>query len=263
MNTRKIVESRPFERFIVFVICINAIILGLETLEFVQGTLQSVLKTIDVICLVIFTIEIVLKLIVYRVSFFRDPWRIFDFFVVGISLLPTSGPFSIVRSLRVLRGLRMVSIVPELRKVVTGLLSALPGLGAVTSILLLVFYVSSVIATKLFASDFPQWFGSIAESAYTLFQIMTLESWSMGIVRPVMERFPLSWIFFLPFILVTTFTMLNLFIAVIVNAMQSETEQAAEYRAQEGHDERIQLLEEIKTIKKSLDELRHQIDSKI
>jgi voltage-gated sodium channel len=90
---------------------------------------------------------------------------------------------------------------------------------------MLIYYVFAVIATKLFGADFPQWFGTIGESLFSLFQIMTLESWSMGIVRPVMEIHPHAWIFFVIFILIATFTMLNLFIAIIVNAMHSFTEE--------------------------------------
>ena len=78
------------------------------------------------------------------------------------------------------------------------------------------------LATNLFGAAFPDWFGSIPKSAYTLFQVMTLESWSMGVVRPVMEIYPNAWAFFVPFILVTTFTALNLFIGVVVSAMQAE-----------------------------------------
>jgi voltage-gated sodium channel len=147
----------------------------------------------------------------------------------------------------------MVSVVPSLRRVISGLLNALPGLGSVGAIMLLIFYVGSVMATKLFGEGFPEWFGTLGESAYSLFQIMTLESWSMGVVRPVMEKFPFAWAFFLPFILIATFTMLNLFIAVIVNAMQAETDKAAMERAERSHDERELMLQEIR-------DLNHKVD---
>ncbi len=248
MNLRNIAESKAFERFIAVIIGINAITLGLETMPSLGEDLLSKIVFFDRIFLMIFVVEIVLKLSVYRFSFFKDPWRVFDFVIIGISLIPATGPFSVLRALRVLRTLRMVSIVPSLRKVVNGLLVAIPGLGAVAAILCLIFYVSAVMATKLFGAEFPQWFGTVGESVYTLFQIMTLESWSMGIVRPVMEKFSYAWLFFLPFILVTTFTMLNLFIAVIVNAMHAETDEAAEERARKGQDERSQMAEEIRQL---------------
>ena len=252
-SLKNFIESKTFERFILTMIVINAITLGIEASPKLGEGVHSLLHTVDKVFLGIFTVELFLRGVVYKKHFFKDPWRIFDFIVVSISLLPASGPFSVVRALRVLRTLRMVSVVPSLRKVVNGLLSAIPGLTSVGAIMLLIFYVGAVITTKLFGSNFPEWFGNIGASAYSLFQIMTLESWSMGIVRPVMREFPFAWVFFLPFILVATFMMLNLFIAVIVNAMQSETDKAAQERAEQGHDERVVMLEEIRRLRATVD----------
>jgi voltage-gated sodium channel len=181
-----------------------------------------VLTALDQAILAVFVVEIALRLVGRGWRFFRDPWSVFDFVVVGIALLPASGPFAVLRALRVLRVLRMLTMVPSMRRVVGGLLGALPGLGSVFGVIALIFYVASVMATKLFGERFPEWFGSLGQSAYTLFQVMTLESWSMGIARPVLEVYPYAWAFFIPFILIATFTMLNLFIAVIVNAIQHE-----------------------------------------
>jgi voltage-gated sodium channel len=135
--------------------------------------------------------------------------------------MPATGNLSVLRALRILRVLRIVGMVPSLKRVVGGLVAALPGMGSILLLLTLVFYVFSVMATKLYGASFPEWFGSIPASAYSLFQIMTLESWSMGIVRPVMEVHPMAWAFFLPFIACRPpFTVLNLFIGIIVSAMQ-------------------------------------------
>lgn len=252
---KKWVESPLFERFIIAIIILNAITLGLETHQGFSTATMETLKIIDKAFLAIFVVELVMKLIVYRFAFFKDPWRNFDFIIVGISLMPSSGIFSVLRSLRVLRTLRMISVVPSLKKVVNGLLAAIPGLGAVGVIIGIIFYVGAVMATKLFGSEFSEWFGTIGASAYSLFQIMTLESWSMGIVRPVMEKFPQAWLFFLPFILVTTFTMLNLFIAVIVNAMQAETEDVAGARAEESHRERQEIYQLLREIQIKVDRI--------
>jgi voltage-gated sodium channel len=111
------------------------------------------------------------------------------------------------------------------------------------------------MSTKLFGASFPDWFGSIPKSAYSLFQIMTLESWSMGIVRPVMEKYVYAWLFFVPFILITTFTTLNLLIAVLVNSMQAESEAHAEQRAIESHDERLKIMADLQEIKKQISRL--------
>jgi voltage-gated sodium channel len=205
-------------------IIINAVILGLETSQAVMQAWGPTLVALDKAILAVFVVEIVLRIVAHRGAFFRDAWSVFDLVVVAIALAPASGPFAVLRALRVLRVLRILTIVPSMRRVVGGLLSAIPGLGSIAAVLALIFYVFAVIATKLFGADFPDWFGTLGGSLYTLFQVMTLESWSMGIVRPVMEQFPYAWAFFIPFILVATFTMLNLFIGVIVSAMQSFTD---------------------------------------
>ena len=224
---RQIVTSPRTERFILALIILNAITLGLETSSWVMDRIGPVLLVLDKIVLAILVVEVVARIAVHRLAFFKEPWSLFDFGVVAIALVPAAGPFSVLRALRILRVLRMITIVPSLKRVVGALISALPGMGSIVLLMGLIFYVASVMATKLFGADFPQWFGSIPASAYSLFQIMTLESWSMGIVRPVMEVHPYAWMFFVPFILCTTFTMLNLFIGIVVNAMQAEHEEEA------------------------------------
>ena len=215
--------ERPLlQRLLIALILINAVVLGLETSSSIMAAWGPWLIAIDRTILGIFVVEIALRLVAHRLAFFRDPWSVFDFIVVAIALIPASGPLAVLRALRVLRVLRLITLVPSMKRVVGGLLAALPGLGSVAAIIGLIFYVAAVIATKLFAADFPEWFGSLGASAFTLFQVMTLESWAMGIVRPVMEVYPAAWIFFLIFILASTFTLLNLFIAVIVNAIQHE-----------------------------------------
>jgi voltage-gated sodium channel len=207
---------------LIALILVNAALLGLETFPDIQSRWGDWLRTLDRAILAVFVVEIALRLVAHRLAFFRDPWSVFDFVVVGIALMPSSGPFAVLRALRVLRVMRLISLVPSMRRVAGGLIAAIPGLGAVIGIIVVILYVSAVVATKLFGERFPEWFGTLGESAFTLFQIMTLESWSMGIVRPVMEAYPYAWIFFVTYILVSTFTMLNLFIAVVVNAMQAE-----------------------------------------
>lgn len=219
-------EQLPLQRFLIALILINAAVLGLETSASIMAEWGPWLIAADRTILAIFVVEIALRLLAHRAALFRDPWSVFDFIVVAIALIPASGPLAVLRALRVLRVLRLITLVPGMKRVVGGLLSALPGLGSVTAIIGLIFYVAAVIATKLFATDFPEWFGSLGNSAFTLFQVMTLESWAMGIVRPVMEVYPAAWIFFLIFILASTFTLLNLFIAVIVNAIQNESDEA-------------------------------------
>jgi len=219
------VESPLIQNCIMALIVINAIVLGLETVPSVMQDYGVILLATDSVILAVFVVEILLRLFAHRLAFFRDPWSLFDFVVVGIALVPASGPLAVLRALRILRVLRLLTLVPSMRRVVGALMGSIPGLSSIGLVLLLIYYVFAVIATKLFGANFPQWFGSIGESLYSLFQIMTLESWSMGIVRPVMEVHPNAWLFFIVFILIATFTMLNLFIAIIVNAMHSFTEE--------------------------------------
>jgi voltage-gated sodium channel len=222
---RRWVENPRVQNFIMTLIVINAIILGLETEPEIMQAWGEILVPIDHAILAVFVVEILLRIFAHGARFFRDPWSLFDFAVVGIALIPASGPFAVLRALRVLRVLRILTMVPSMRRVVGALLGSIPGLSSIALVLMIIYYVFAVIATKLFGANFPQWFGSIGESLFSLFQIMTLESWSMGIVRPVMELHPNAWIFFILFILIATFTMLNLFIAIIVNAMHSFTEE--------------------------------------
>ena len=213
-------ESNRFRYSILGVILFNAILLGLETVPPVMAVAGPLILALDTLCLGIFTTEILLKLYAFRWAFFKSGWNLFDFVIVGISLIPGSEGLSVLRALRVLRLLRVVSVAPSLKRVVEGLITALPGMGSVFLLMALIFYIGSVMATKLFGASFPQWFGDLGNSGYSLFQIMTLESWSMGIVRPVMEVYPYAWMFFLPFILVTTFAVVNLLVGLIVNSMQ-------------------------------------------
>ncbi len=240
--------DRPmFQNFILGVILFNAVILGMETSEPLMARMGPLLLTLDTICLAIFVVEILLKLVAYGPRFFRDGWNIFDFAIVGISLLPATEGLSVLRALRILRLLRVLSVTPSLRRVVEGLMAALPGMGSVFLLMGIIFYIGSVMATKLFGAAFPDWFGTLGRSGYSLFQIMTLESWSMGIVRPVMNVYPHAWAFFVPFILITTFAVVNLVVGLIVNSMQDahgaeDAEKTDVYR-----DEVLKRLNEIET----------------
>lgn len=240
-----LVEAPLFQHFITAVILVNAVTLGLETSKVAMEAAGPLLVALDRIALAIFVVELSLKLAAWRLRFFRDGWNLFDLAVVAIALVPAAGPLSVLRALRILRVLRLLSVVPSMRKVVTALFGALPGMGSIIAVLLLVFYVGAVLSTKLFGDAFPDWFGTIGGSMYSLFQIMTLESWSMGIVRPVMDAYPYAWAFFVPFIILTSFMVLNLFIAIIVNSMQAmheeEHNRAQDERDMRAREERVEI----------------------
>ena len=256
---KNFIESKPINVFITFVILINAITLGLETSEELVTKIGKILIYIDNIALTIFVIELLIKLFVYRLSFFKNGWNVFDFIIVTIALIPTSGPLSILRAFRIFRALRLLSVVPSMKKVIQAMFYAIPGIASVGTIILLIFYISSVLVTNFFGNKFEDWFGSIGESMYSLFQIMTLESWSMGIVRPVMEEYPYAWAFFVPFILVTTFAVLNLFIGIIVDAMQNQT---IEDENKNNQNSQINLEKKVLSIENELKEIKEILKKK-
>ncbi|WP_436639777.1 ion transporter [Microbaculum sp. FT89] len=254
-SLKSIIESRRFEVVITVLIIVNAITIGLETVPVAMERAGDLLVFLDRAVLSVFVVELLARFAVYRAGFFRDPWRIFDLVVVGLSLVPATAGLSVFRALRILRVLRLIVVVPSLRRVVGGLVGALPGMGSIMALLALIFYVFAVIATKLYGPSFPDWFGTIPASAYSLFQIMTLESWSMGIVRPVMEVYPMAWAFFLPFIICTTFTVLNLFIGIIVSAMQAEHEAEAVASRAELQNEQEVIIAELRAMRAEIAEL--------
>lgn len=262
-NLQAFLARSRVQNAILALIIVNAIILGLETSDTAMQAWGPTLVALDQAILAVFVVEIVLRVVAYRGAFFRDPWSVFDLTVVAIALVPASGPFAVLRALRVLRVLRILTIVPSMRRVVGGLLAAIPGLSSIAAVLGLLFYVFGVIATKLFGDSFPEWFGTLGRSLYTLFQIMTLESWSMGIVRPVMQAYPYAWTFFVPFILIATFTMLNLFIGVIVSAMQSfaASDKAETIAALDGARDHIEadLHSEVRALRDEIAALRSML----
>lgn len=268
-RAREFIERKLITNAILGVIIFNAITLGLSTSPAVQANVGHLLVAFDKIVLGIFVAELLVKFYAYRLSFFKNAWNIFDLVVVTLGLLPNRDGLSALRGLRVIRAMRLLSVIPQMRSVVQALLDALPGMGAVIIMISIVFYVFAVMATLMYGPDFPEWFGSLGRSLYSLFQIMTLESWSMGIVRPVMEVHPTAWIFFVPFIVITAFSVLNLFIGLLVNTMQSavEDESVEEFshlrdlvRSETDIvDEHVmELMKEVKALRREVAELKGQ-----
>lgn len=249
---RKILEDRRFERVVLTAIVINAITLGLETSKTVMDRAGSVLHAIDHVLLAIFVVELVAKMLVYGRQFWRDPWSVFDFAVVSITMLPATGNLSILRALRIVRALRLITAIPSLRRVVGSLLAAIPSMGAIILLLLLINYIFAVMTTQLFGSEFEKYFGTLGESFFTFFQIMTLEGWANEVVRPVMEKHPWAWMLFVPYIVLTSFMVLNLFIGIVVDAMQQQALKTREAVIEVTETEYAQLMREITALRSEL-----------
>jgi voltage-gated sodium channel len=222
----QLVESAAVQRIILALVILNALTLGLEAIPSAAARYGEWLGIADRTLLSIFVVELLVKLAAHGTRFFRSGWNVFDLTVIGIALLPATGSLSVLRALRILRILRVVSAVPRLRFMVETLARSMPGLGSILLLLGIFIYVFAVMGTKLYGGDFPQWFGSLWLAIFSLFQIMTLEGWA-DIAREVMAVRPLAWLYFVAFILVATFTALNLFIGMIVKAMESEPAPAA------------------------------------
>ncbi|RKQ95238.1 voltage-gated sodium channel [Maricaulis maris] len=255
MGVKAFIESSRFRNFIMTLIVFNAITLGLETYPYEGAWFTTWLPMADRIIVGVFVVEILLKLIVYRHRFFLNGWNWFDLTVIIISILPAAGGFSVLRALRIVRAFRLFSVMPDLRKVVEALLRAIPGMGAVMAVLGLMFYVSAVMATKFFSETNPERFGSLGESAFALFQVMTLEGWATDVALPVMEFHPWAWIFFLVFIVLTSFAVLNLFIAIIVDSLQAKHFDDEEARDAEADADRDKLHAEISGMRVEINRL--------
>jgi len=265
-SIRKLINNPVFQWSIIGVILVNAVILGVQTVEGLSESQVHALEVLDNVCLVIFCIEIVLKLIVLRAGFFRDGWNVFDFLVVGIALVPASGELSVLRSLRVLRLMRLATALPAMRRVVSGMFKAIPGAASVAGVLLVMYYVAAVMGTNFFRDTNPDLFGGLGASLFTLFKMMTLEGWP-DIADKVLEHKPGAWPFFVIFIIFTTFTTLNLLFGIIVGAMEDAKEEDARARmseqgvevTEESSEVRLAMIEnDVKHIREMLTEMRGQ-----
>jgi voltage-gated sodium channel len=222
------IEHKYFITVISVLIVINAFTLGLETNDALMRDYGAAFHFFDYLVVGIFTVEILLKLYTYRLPFFKVGWNIFDFVIVAISLMPHAGPFAILRALRILRILRLITLVPQMRNVIGALFHAIPGMASVIGILFIIVYVFSVLGTQFFGGSTDEalqfHFGDVGSSMYTMFQLMTLDDWT-DVANPAMELYPWAWAYFIPFIILTSFAVLNLFIGIIVDALNIVKEQ--------------------------------------
>lgn len=246
-RAEKIIQSPLFTNAVMGLILLNALTLGLETSAAVMARFGDHLHHLDRAIVALFTIEVALRLFARRLSFFKSGWNVFDFVIVGISLMPASGPFAILRTLRVLRLLRIVSVVPRMRRVIDAMLDAIPGMGAVAAVMLVLFYIFAVFTTQVFGTaggQMQELYGTLGASMWTLFQLMTLEGWNET-ANATLAVFPHAWPFFVVFIVIMTFAVLNLFIGIIVDAMNILHDEAGDSRAHKDHSEEMKLLRKI------------------
>ena len=255
---KNFLESARFQNFITGIIIINSALIGLETYPEIVKDYEPIIDTFDMVILVCFTIEIALKIFIYRGKFFTNGWDVFDFIVIGISILPAAGSFSIFRALRIIRTLRLLKSLPKLRLIIESLLHSLPSIGWIVVLLGIVYYIYAVVGYNLFQAGYPEYFGTLDKAFFTLFQIMTLESWSSAIARPIMDGVPYSAVYFVTFILIATYTTLNVFIAIVVNTMNQLA--IAGMHEEEEHIKSF-VASQNKLLHQKLDQLQAEIES--
>jgi len=257
----QLVEHTYFQRLIITLIVINSILIGLETSPAYMNHFGFYIDQIDRIILMVFVAEMILKLYAYGFNFFKNAWNLFDASVILISIIPSVGAsFAVLRALRILRTLRLLKNIPKLKIIIESLLHAIPSIGWIMVLLIIIFYIFAVIGNNLFGAAHPEYFGSLTSALFTLFQIMTLESWSSGIARPIIHEMPLATIYFIIFILIATYTTLNIFIAIVVNTMnelhlKSLTEEEKQIK-QFVHVEHELLTEQIELMRTELQEIK-------
>lgn len=257
---RRLTHSGTFQGFIGIVIVVNAVLVGLETAPDLVARYGPAFDALNGVIIAIFVAELTIRLISYLPRphrFFADGWNVFDFVIVALSLLPAGGSFATVARLaRLLRVLRIVSIFPELRLIVGTMLRSISSMTSVIVLLALVVYVYAVLGYHLFGAIDPAHWGDLGLSVRTLFEVLTLEGW-LELQEAVLPAIPAAWLFFGSYVLLAVFIVVNLFIAVILNNLESvKAEQAAE--SLEGGDD-AELLRRIEALRSELGDVESML----
>ncbi|WP_022792670.1 ion transporter [Marinococcus halotolerans] len=248
-----ILDQPAFTAVVTTLILFNALLVGLETSEALYSRYENTFSVLNYILLWLFTIEVIIRFLgVFPFyHFFKSPWNWFDFFIVAAGHIFAGSAFiTVLRILRVLRVLRAITVVPSLRRLVDALLRTIPSLGNIMILMSIIFYVYAVIGTMLYRDTAPEYFGDIFQSLLTLFQVVTLESWASAVMRPIAETNPLSWIYFVSFVLVGTFVVFNLFVGVIVSNVEKAEAEESEDKLQKQLDHMESELSDIKQLLK-------------
>ena len=247
---RRIVDSPGFQHFILGVIVVGAIVIGVETSATLTARYGAIIVAVEMLIQTIFVVEIAIRVFACwprPAAFFRNGWNVFDFAVVAASLLPQAGAFAMVARLaRLMRVTRLVSAFPELRLIIGTMVRSIPSMGHVIVLLTLLLYVYAVLGFHFFREADPAHWGSLGAALLTLFQMLTLEGW-VEIQGAVLDAYPLAWIYFSSFVLVAVFVVVNLFIAVVINNLESvKHEQQVDADRESAHRG---LLEAIETVR--------------
>ncbi len=273
---KKVVDHKAFQGFILFIIVFNSVVMGIETISGLPDKVVLVLGLFNNVCLWIFIIEMLLKFLAYGMDYFKDPWNWFDMVIIGTSLI-SALPFMaalrafrvlrVLRSLKALRSMRLVSSIRHLQIILVAIVRSVPSILWTGLLMILIYYIFALIGVNLFGEAFPDWFGTVGKAMYTLFQVMTLESWSMGISRPVMEVYSAAWLYFVPFVLISSFIVMNVVVGIVVNSISEvtaeDTKKGTDEEEEEKDTDRIKALTaEIKEMREMLARMEQIIEKK-
>ncbi len=251
-----------FERGIIFIIILNAAVLGIETYPSMFDRYGSIMQGFNQFVLVVFVVEAILKIIAVspRIDrYFCDGWNFFDFSIVVLSLIPQTGEYALItRTIRLLRVFRLITTMPELRLIVTTLLRSLPGLGNVVMLLAIIFYIYAITGFYLFHEHDPFHWSSLGISLITLFRVLTLEDWT-DVMYTAMELYPMAWLYFVSFVFIAAFIVINMVIAVVLNNLSKSQQEIdiGDYEDIEG-----EILHELRTARKTLQHIEEYLDTK-
>ena len=254
-KARAIVEKHSFQMFIITVIVVNAITIGLETV-FREGAVAIALEVFDYLCLLIYIGEAYLKIRAWGGDYFKDGWNIFDFAIIVLSIMPPSIiplPVQVARVVRLFRAarvFRLISVFHQMRIIVEAIGRSLPGVAWTALLLVLLMYVFDVAGVFLFGEQFPEYFGDLGAGMFTLFTVVTLEGWP-DVARTIIATYPAAWLYFVPFVILSAFIMVNVVLGIIVSAIEERT-QAARIDASESRDAQLST---------ELAELRAQVET--
>ena len=260
-NVRKLVDSTSFQLFIVGVIFVNAVLIGVQTAVDNQGALE-VLALVDALCVFVYVVEAALKIYALGGRYFRDAWNVFDFTITALSLMPTfllPFPVQLVRALRlarIARIFRLVSAFRQMRVIIEAIGKSIPGIMWTALLLGIVLYVFDVAGLYLFGAEFPQYFGTLGTGAFTLFQLVTLEGWP-DVARDIMSVHPSAWLFFIPYVMASSFIFMNVVVGIIIGTIEEST-QAERINKDDDSEKQLrtelaELREQIKTVEYLLD----------
>lgn len=271
-ENHKNVLANYAQLFIIIVVLINTITLGIETVSNLSETQILILETIDKTCLLIFTVEIIVRLIYafsHKKNFFANAWNLFDLAIVLVSIGAESAFFTIFRTFRILRLgkaarllksvravrlSKLISSLEELRKIVQAIVLSIPGIMWTLILLSLLLYIYAILGINLYGAELPEMFGDLPTTFFTLFQVMTFESWATALARPLFETHPLSWIYFVSFILITTYIALNLIVGVIVSSVEKATQEVSVKK-----DQNSDLKQELSKLKEQIERIENLI----